>query len=226
MWKNVLITTGHDAYEADRRWANAFLSILKKIKSPPLCKWSDLLWCVHYALLTEERTRVCPVAYLEEVHRAAKLNCGTYRDSQFAKPFAYENKRKVPQNQNFIDFAIWINHLGYFRSKAPTLTLNELEHAAEWRNLDKDIETIHSWAGEDMLRETMGWISNKQILTDRDDLPAAWATDQSTDTQRPVGFEYVRDKAKVEQELDSALKAKKKEKSKLKWSRAKSRVFG
>jgi hypothetical protein len=237
MWRDVLDTSGHD-FEPDRSWAHGFLNILKYVEESPVYKWSDILWCIHYALLVEERLHVCPMTYLEDVHRAAKLRCIIYRKSQFAKTFSYEGHRKVPPLHDFVDFAVWVSHVGYFRLKAPTMTRAELKHAAEWRNLDKNVDNNSEHGLGRRVQEN----AKKTLLIDRHDLLVSWAIDHADSTQRAPGIEFPLDKVELEHALDSALKGKKekevetetgKEKGKGKgkgrptsiWRRAKNRVF-
>jgi hypothetical protein len=200
MWDNVLISTGHDTFDPDRYWANGFMEILKSIKGPRIDKWSDLMWCVYYTLRIEKRLHTCLVEYLDEVDRAAKVTCSLYRDGIFAtRTTRITGTKRTSCVQNFLDFAVWASLPSYVRIKAPTMTHNELLHAAQFKD------------SPDWITREPGNNSCKHMMVKR---------------LEHTGYREGSFRLELEQVLDSAFRSKKKEERKNKWSNAKKRVFG
>jgi hypothetical protein len=198
MWDTVLVSTGHDTFDPDRHWANGFMGILKSIKAPRIEKWSDFMWCIEYSLRVEQRLHICPVEYLEEVHRAAKENCTLYRDGVFAtRTTPHTRTKRTFPIRNFLDFAVWVGLVSYIHMKASASTHDDLLHAAQYKGLGNAIS------------HEAGTNRNKQLLLD-----LSYRTEQTMDL-RPLT-----------QVLDSAIRSKKKEERKDKWDKAKKRVFG
>jgi hypothetical protein len=201
MWDNVLASTGHDTFDTDRYWANGFMEILKCIQGSSIDKWSDFMWCIEYALRIDLRLHVCPVEYLDEVDRAAKLTCSLYRDGIFAvRTTPLTGTKRISQVQTFLDFAVWVSLPSYVRAKAPSITHAELLHAAQFKDLPDGIST------------ELGGNRNKDMMTRRGALSGERESLTSS-------FE-------LEQVLNSVLRLKKKEERKGKWDKAKKRVFG
>jgi hypothetical protein len=117
MLGTVLENTGHNHFDPDRHWANGFMGVLKMNTNPKLEKCPDFMWCVEYALRIVEELHACPVKYLDELDRAARLACGFYRDGEFITHVSKYNRR--PGLQSFLDFAAWACLPSYIRAKAP-----------------------------------------------------------------------------------------------------------
>jgi len=190
------------------------MGMLKSVDGPPISKWVDFMSGITYALCVEQRRHVCQTEYLEELDRTSKLNCPIYRDSQFVKRVGWDMTRKTPKLQHFLDFAVWIDLASYVQTKAPTMTQEQLEHAAKFQGLWKaDLDY------EDLPR-------NKQISPFRGSF-AGEARVEDTDGLHPAtSYHGVLSRMNAKQALNDALSLKKRESRKGRWSRAKSRVFG
>ncbi|KAH7086405.1 hypothetical protein FB567DRAFT_580552 [Paraphoma chrysanthemicola] len=205
VWKTIVSNTGgDDVFIPERHWANGFMGKLKSVGNHCNSEWSDFMWGVAYALRVEQKLRVCETQYLDELGRTAELNCTIYREQLFAKRTGWDNIRKTPKLQHFLDFAVWINHAGYVQSKSPTVMQEQLIHAALFKDL---------------------WTT----IQNPSDFPLNGLTKIDNDIVKKEGlhtYDDVLNREKCRLALEEALRLKKKENRKHRWSRAKSRVFG
>ncbi|KAI8936526.1 hypothetical protein NX059_006930 [Plenodomus lindquistii] len=133
MWSTVLEVTGHDTFDAMAHWANAHLAALKAIPGEVILSEAQLISCISRSLLLEFRLQLCDVEYLDEVRRAAMVNCDYYRNEECLLK-SRSRIKKTSKIQCFLDFAVSMNLANYVRLKGPLVTRDEVLHAAQFRD--------------------------------------------------------------------------------------------
>jgi hypothetical protein len=128
MWKKILDTTGHDMFDPERHWANAYLGIFKAVIGDAR---TNFLLCLEYALRLEFRTQVCPVEYLDEVGRTAVATDIFTLMAQHVNRYARDSMSPRPTIETFLDIAVMFNLAGYVRVKGPQVSRSEIVHAAK-----------------------------------------------------------------------------------------------
>ncbi|OCL12858.1 hypothetical protein AOQ84DRAFT_372707 [Glonium stellatum] len=118
-WREVLDATGHESFDPNEHWANAFLWMLKTLghSVSPERVWNILTWCIEYALILQLKRRVVQVTYLDEIFRVY----GVIQNTRHLGSIQYLNSP--------LDLAVWCNLADYVRIKVKELSQQQCEHA-------------------------------------------------------------------------------------------------
>ncbi|KAH5068687.1 hypothetical protein HBH95_191200 [Parastagonospora nodorum] len=114
LWQTVLEATGHDAFDIERRWANASMGIFKTTPASLDERWTNLRICIDYAILVEFSHNVCPVEYLNELWRST------------VQRRIYESGGSSPDIP-----------LSYINAIGPIVTREELTHARKTERMPR-----------------------------------------------------------------------------------------
>ncbi|KAH4843293.1 hypothetical protein HBI25_223290 [Parastagonospora nodorum] len=130
LWQTVLEATGHDAFDIERRWANASMGIFKTTPASLDERWTNLRICIDYAILVEFSHNVCPVEYLNELWRST------------VQRRIYESGGSSPdiplsQIRSPLDFAVHFCLVSYINAIGPIVTREELTHARKTERMPR-----------------------------------------------------------------------------------------
>lgn len=121
---------------------NSRLSSLKTKKWAHQNGLDAFLDCIEAALFLEKETGHAPVSYLDGVGSAVSQN------GYFCETASYFIQDRfdisLPSFCSFMDFAVWLNLIGYVRAKAEAANQDVLEHAARFRNIPHSEDLIGS----------------------------------------------------------------------------------
>ncbi|KAF2443978.1 hypothetical protein P171DRAFT_23043 [Karstenula rhodostoma CBS 690.94] len=134
MRETILDGTGHDLFDTERRWANAYMGIIKTVHQSENNTDKYFIMCIEYALRVEKRTGITPTSYLDEVGRAATRISEGYHQLSIIEDFGGASFRKHLPFRSFMDFAVWCNLVGYVKASADSVSKDTLLHAAPFKN--------------------------------------------------------------------------------------------
>jgi hypothetical protein len=150
MMQTVLDGTGHDSFDIERRWANAYMGIMKTIQQSDDNTDKYFIMCVEYALRVQDRNGTTPTSYFNEVERVVTKTSGDCHYASIMESFGGASFRKRLPFRSFMDFAVWCNLVGYVKSSANSLSKDEILHAAQFKDAflvnDKITNLIESQA--------------------------------------------------------------------------------